>query len=536
MSLDALTGEWHPSKNLTLDSLDSRALKSGTYWWKCVLGHEWPALLSSRLNGNGCPYCSGTKLLAGFNDLMTRNPELASQWDSESNSPLTPRDVQIGSNISVYWLCNQGHSYPAKVNLRSSGTGCPYCAGQKVLQGFNDLASKNADLAKEWDYERNGELRPEDVTSGSGRKVSWICSKDHSFTASVNLRNQGSSCPYCSGNKVLEGFNDLASVFPHLAAEWDYERNAPLKPSEVMSGSPKSYFWLCSSKHSFKSSLASRSGPMARGCPYCAGQRVLKGVNDLASSHPSLAREWDYERNGPLSPEDVFPASARKVWWICSNRHPFQASLAHRSKQNRGCPYCAGQKVLTGFNDLETVNPELAREWDFSRNGVALPSQVTSGTKKKFFWLCSEQHSYQAAVSTRKAGTGCPTCAKYGFDGSQPGLLYLIENKGLRARKLGITNQTTKVSRLDNFAKTGWIEIASIQHDDGALIRDCETFMLRWLRKDIGLPIALSDLEMGREGGQSETFSIDGPNNEEILAKIKETFAELSLRVKSASN
>ena len=46
---------------------------------------------------------------------------------------------------------------------------CPYCSGHRVLAGFNDLASQHPELLAEWDWERNGDLRPDGFVSGSAR-------------------------------------------------------------------------------------------------------------------------------------------------------------------------------------------------------------------------------------------------------------------------------------------------------------------------------------------------------------------------------
>lgn len=39
---------------------------------------------------------------------------------------------------------------------------------------FVSLAEARPDLAKEWNYEKNGDLRPEDVSCGSNKKIWWI--------------------------------------------------------------------------------------------------------------------------------------------------------------------------------------------------------------------------------------------------------------------------------------------------------------------------------------------------------------------------
>ena len=66
------------------------------------------------------------------------------------------------------------------------------------------------------------------------------------------------------------------------------------------------------------------------GCPYCSSHRVMKGYNDLESQNPTLAKEWDYDRN-TSSPSDVTVASGKKVWWRCSKGHEWEATISKRS-------------------------------------------------------------------------------------------------------------------------------------------------------------------------------------------------------------
>lgn len=88
-----------------------------------------------------------------------------------------------------------------------------------------------------------------------------------------------------------------------------------------------------------------------QGCPYCAGQKVLAGVNDMTTTAPSLAAEWHPTRNAPLTPREVFRSTARKLWWQCSVGHEWEASANSRSNGSN-CPCCSGQRILVGFNEL----------------------------------------------------------------------------------------------------------------------------------------------------------------------------------------
>ncbi len=87
--------------------------------------------------------------------------------------------------------------------------------------------------------------------------------------------------------------NDLYSLFPLVAEEWDYEKNA-YEPSEVKAFSNKKAWWKCSKGHSWEAVISTRS--KGSGCPYCYGRMAIVGVNDLQTTRPDLAEEWDYEK------------------------------------------------------------------------------------------------------------------------------------------------------------------------------------------------------------------------------------------------
>ena len=62
------------------------------------------------------------------------------------------------------------------------------------------LSETHPELAKEafgWD--------PQKVTSGSSKKLSWQCPKQHNWLDTPNHRTQrNSSCPYCLNRRLLE--------------------------------------------------------------------------------------------------------------------------------------------------------------------------------------------------------------------------------------------------------------------------------------------------------------------------------------------
>lgn len=94
--------------------------------------------------------------------------------------------------------------------------------------------SDNAQLMAEWNWEKNIDIEPSQLTLGSGKKAWWICNKGHAWMAAIYSRNQGHGCPYCSGRYPVKGKNDLLTVNPTLACEWNYSKNNDLTPMDVL--------------------------------------------------------------------------------------------------------------------------------------------------------------------------------------------------------------------------------------------------------------------------------------------------------------
>ena len=340
--------------------------------------------------------------------------DLLAEWDSERNLPLTPETVSRGSKRRVFWRCENGHSWQAAVHTRSgSGTGCPYCSGRLPVPGETDLATRYPDLAAEWHPTKNGDLTPSDVLPGSHRLVWWQCPHGHEWRAQIKSRVSGAGCPVCSNRALLRGVNDLATNNPELARQWHPTKNGDLTPADVVPGTRRKVWWVCDKGHEWRAAVSARVN--GSGCPVCTSKKIVPGINDLASQYPAVAKEWHPTKNGSLTPEQVAPASNKKVWWICDKGHEYQAVVSSRTQRNGGCPYCVNKKVLPGFNDLATLYPEVAAQWHPTLNGPLTPDHVLPGSRKKVWWQCSAGHVWQAVIYSRTGNqlSGCPICTGY---------------------------------------------------------------------------------------------------------------------------
>lgn len=351
--------------------------------------------------------------------LAERFPVLAAQWHPTKNGSEDIRTLSQGSKKKVWWLGDCGHEWEAVVRNRVRGSGCPYCSGRQVLAGYNDLATTHPSLAGELAADKNGaELSADSVSAGSNKRVWWRCSEDHTWQATINNRStNGTGCPTCAGRTVVAGRNDVATKNPALALLWHPTKN-DRSPSETHHSShDKTIWWMCPKGHEWQNSPNAMSTRATTGCAVCASKEVIAGVNDFAHSYPDLAEQWHPTKNGDLLPTQVTSKSNKKVWWVCSEGHEWVASVKQQTVSKSPCPVCSHRVVQRGFNDLGTLYPSLAAEWNAEMN-PGLSSSVLPTSDKRVWWVCEEGHTWQAAVNSRvKQKSGCPVCRYYAAPG-----------------------------------------------------------------------------------------------------------------------
>lgn len=276
-------------------------------------------------------------------NLAQTNPELCREW-SERNFPFTPEDETAVSEDRVWWKCEKGHEWQTMIRNRTGNqTGCPYCTSHKLLAGFNDLATKRPDIAAEWS-ERNLPLTPSEVMPGSERKVWWKGKCGHEWQESVGSRTASElrGCPLCYKAPLEPGVNDLATEYPEIAALWS-DKNLPLLPSMIRASYKKALWWKCPDcGQEYQGRI--RTVRFYRDCPVCRGIQVRTGINDLKTTHPEIAAEWDPENNGNLKPTDYTAKSLKYANWICRCGCRWGSTIYARAVEGKQCPECGGRK------------------------------------------------------------------------------------------------------------------------------------------------------------------------------------------------
>ena len=506
-----LSLEWHPTKNGTLHPSSVRPGSNKKVWWLAKCGHEWDASPTSRTSSNsGCPVCAGKKVAMGINDLVTLFPEIASEWHPSKNGSLKPNQVTAGSHKRVWWLGKCGHEWDVRIGDRVKfSTSCPFCKGNlRVMPGINDFGTLQPVLSSEWHPTKNGDLAPSGIREFSMKKIWWAGTCGHEWVNTAASRSSGRNCPYCSGQKLLTGFNDIQTTDPSTAAEWHPTKNDNLKPTMVSRGSDKKVWWY-SHGHEWKSIISSRTFAK-QGCAICSGDQIQVGVNDLETTHPQFARMWSQQKNGNITAKEVTAGSKKRFWWIGDCGHTWLADVNHITS-GRGCAICRGLQIEIGVNDLQSQFPDLAAQWHPTKNGNLTPQQVTTSSGRKVWWLCDEGHEWSIRVAGRQYGrTGCPSCAIFGFSPSKEGWLYFLAHPMWDMQQIGISN--VPESRISQHKRGGWQVIEVRGPMDGQLAQNLEQNALASLSRrgaNLGLPSSTGGFDGYTEAWSMHTLKLE---------------------------
>lgn len=270
---------------------------------------------------------------------------------------------------------------------------------------------KDHPIYTEVDKSSNEKVDLETITLGSSKRLNWICSSNHTWSAEVRYRTRSKSphgCPYCSGQKFETGINDFSISHPQLAASMVF----PEQAANTSRGSKTKVLWKCENNHTWEASPAQRI--RQKNCPKCYKEKILT----LSETHPLLAEELTHPEIG----DSISKGSNKTVSWNCPQGHTWETSPKKRV-QGAGCCYCSGRKILVGFNDLKTTDPEISNYWSDSNS--LTPESYTRGSSKLVSWKCLKVESHpdwKARVdSLTLKNTGCPECA--------------LENKSSKAEK-----------------------------------------------------------------------------------------------------
>ena len=181
-----------------------------------------------------------------------------------------------------------------------------------------------------------------------------------------------------------------------------------------------------------------------------AAKTAING--SLAEKSEILLKQWDYDSNGDLSPYEIPLNYSFKVDWKCDKcgyRWASSPNSRVRVDKVSGCPHCTGRVAMPGVDDLETLYPDIAKEWDYQKNKDTLPSQVKPHSNRKYYWICPQcGKSYETYPGNRVNGSGCPDCAHRRIGIKNSKLVGQFDDNGTLINTFQGLHQAAKVMQL----------------------------------------------------------------------------------------
>jgi hypothetical protein len=410
-----IAAQWHPTKNGSLELQHFTYGSNKKVWWKCPKGddHEWCQSIGSRVvNNSSCGFCEGL-LATKNNNLLVTHPDISAQWHPSKNGELKPQNFTIRNAKKVWWKCPNGddHEWEAPIGNRKRH-GCKFCVGQAVSKD-NNLAVKFPDIAAQWHPTKNGTLKPEDLVSGSGKRVWWKCPRgdDHEWKASPAARIGigGTGCPKCS--------NQTSAPEIRIYAELLYLFSDTLNRTKVNDVSCDIFIPSLGIVIEFDGYYYHRYH----------NKRDIEKNRLLNESNVILIRI----RERPLKPitendliikkdritKNDLNSLVKKIKVLSNNcsREKLRSYISEDGFQNDPMyrKYLSYLPSPFPENSLFKRFPKIAGEFDYIKNYPLIPENFAPASHKMVWWKCpkGDDHRWDARISTRTNGAGCPYCA-----------------------------------------------------------------------------------------------------------------------------
>ncbi|WP_374205444.1 zinc-ribbon domain-containing protein [Microbacterium sp. C5A9] len=328
--------EWHRTLNLGVTPADVTAESTTSRWWICAASaHIYEMSPQSRARGAGCRRCRR----GARPSLAESHPAVAALWHKSRNAGLMPSDVLASSPQRVWFTCAAGHDVERAVTAFVRRPECDRCA-LLVTSAEESMAYTHPRLSAEFDRRRNTGLTPETVSASTTVVLWWRCARKHRWEASGKRRVEGGGhCLVCTNRRVVVGENDMATTHPELAAQLDPVLNFPVTAHNIVAGTAKRLVWRCerNPKHVWEATGQQRT--RGRGCSGCSGRHVLAGMNDMATTHPVIAADFDERNNGSLKPQNLLATTSKSLHWVCVRGHRARESGRVRTARG-GCKEC----------------------------------------------------------------------------------------------------------------------------------------------------------------------------------------------------
>ena len=402
--------DWEKNKNINpYNTLTGSAKKA---WFKCEKGHSFSRAIHLFVENQTCPDCRKEKYA------VVNYPHMVKQWHFKKNKNFDINMTSATSDKVVWWLCKKcGYEWQAEIATRKISKGlCPCCEHRTVVvKGITDLFTMVPELKQDYDFSKNTNINPDELSVTSNIPVWWLCKKcAYEWQTSPNSRVIATeygykirNCPVCAGTIRNHSY---AEDYPDLRMRFDNKANN-ISLDDLKSTSLNEMFnWICETcNKTFPSTLSAmiRSyDSRYHGCPYCSGKKTER-QDSFGFKYPHLMDEFD-----PDNTCDAFAIPSTSIIeakWICRRnpKHKWTSSFVKRKGAFGGCPFCEQTKRVL----LKEAHPYLERFFDKDKNTICF-EKLTYMSNQKLWWRCEKGHSFKRFVYSvsQKDTFFCPIC------------------------------------------------------------------------------------------------------------------------------
>lgn len=423
-----------------IDFIETMGEKRG-YKIKCddCGGYFWVQGRSIKRNGMLCKNCRSKRLalkkeksakIKRERSLAVLRPDILDYWSSKNK--LKPELIYQNSQspMAIFLICPMcGIEFEKTyASVLRTGAYCRSCVRRANVPKEKTLFYLYPEVAKWYDDSEKNNLSSKEVSASSNYEYWFKCPDCKGLYAKglnniiISYKKGHTGCPICAGYKVASGINDILTKNKPSAMYWDYDKNME-DPSTILYSDETMRWFKCDKGHSYQRTpfrmLKSYNKGVSELCPVCRGTEVIEGVNDVKTLNKWAYEQWDYEKND-VKPEEVYYKSDVAYWFKCSKGHSFKRAVSGMLRSYKGntpyngCTICQGKEVLSGFNDLKSLFPDIVdKYWSYEYNDV-LPSEVSPFSGKEFWWKCAKCGTlFEQNADLRVRGLGyCPDCRK----------------------------------------------------------------------------------------------------------------------------
>lgn len=394
--------------------------------WRCKNNHKWTANVITRTaHKSGCPYCSAGSISLSekfiYNALSSVIPNMEENYRLPTKLGGYELDICIPDlKVAIEYDGYFWHEKPyngeyAEGSIEQYKTDICKQFGVRLIHIYDGGDTYEPTIFNNIiNFKIDKKLKYEQL-----KLVIQLLLKEFNVEDTINyeLIKEYTIKTY----NIIKYEDTLAYQCPELLEEWDYEENKLYTPETISAKSQNKVHWVCKKcKQKWEATVLHRS-TYKRGCPVCSNHKVIEGINDLQTLFPNIAKEWHPTLN-KKKPTEVPAGNCDRIYWICSKcgygeNGEWQVMTYHRTHNKSGCPVCANVKVMTKFNDLQTVYPELAKEYHSTLNSKPV-TEISATWHRKVYWQCTkcgygQNGEWQAAPGRRQSKgyeTGCPKC------------------------------------------------------------------------------------------------------------------------------